>query len=1039
MSGIKQVTDEVKKRVNESIEPMQKLTNQTKEFANSTKSKFKSATEQMKAFKNASKLQKLENSFKTTQAEADKLYNEFCKLSAEKKNMASWKIDSPEYEKLSQKIEKTELAFEKTQTKANNLKTQIKELENINVLEKSTNNASKFLSKIKEFIPSLNKAKTEINDIKNASKMEQLQNSFRTAQMEADRLYNKFCKLSAEKKNMASWKTDSPEYQRLNDKISKTEIAFEKAQTKANNLKLKMEEIGNNNGVKKQEKKVSKISQMFELAKNKASSFAKAMSSAVMKGFKNLSNSTKTAGKDLSNTFNKGIKNIKNFAIGLLSIRTAWTGVTKAMSSYLQYDTALQESIDNCWSALGSLLAPLLEYVVGLFYKLVSYVVAFVQALTGVNLVARANAKAINNQTGATKKLKKAQDEANSSLDEFHTISKNNNDDSDSGSGNDLKPITVDPIDLSLDDILKKIFNYDWYKVGMELGKKINEGLRKINWDFIQKLAVALGTDLGNLLNGLVDGLDWNLIGKTIAEGFNTAIYFLNSFFKTFNWDNLGKSLGTGINGMINNLDWKVLGELLARKFSSLFQVLSNMLITIDWKKLGKSLADSVTSMFNTMDWDAIFMTFVNSFNGIFTTLNEFLKNVNWGKIAGTIMKSLVNAIDNLDFEVVGESLKNLLNGAIDFMFNAVKEFNPEKIGKKLASLINNLIKAVENTDWKKLGKTFSDGFKKSFELLKTFLKEVDWGKLVSSLVKAICEFLYSIDWIGLFKDMADLFLEIGKALLEGLWAGIKEAVKQKLKFIKTTIVDPIVKRVKEVFGIHSPSKVFAEIGKALIEGLWQGVESLKNWLIGKWASVKNWFTEIKGKVSTVFTTTKKWVKDKVKNVKNWWGDVKLNISSKITTTKAKVKNWWGDIKSWWGDKKLSVKVKLGEITGNVKGIINSVIIRPLNRKLKSVPVLKKLSIPELEKGGVLFNDSIVRVAEYQGAKSNPEIVSPKNMMREVFLEALNESNANRQPQEIKVNVTGETKLKGNDLVITYDKAKKSKGYNGGNNPSFLY
>lgn len=45
------------------------------------------------------------------------------------------------------------------------------------------------------------------------------------------------------------------------------------------------------------------------------------------------------------------------------------------------------------------------------------------------------------------------------------------------------------------------------------------------------------------------------------------------------------------------------------------------------------------------------------------------------------------------------------------------------------------------------------------------------------------------------------------------------------------------------------------------------------------------------------------------------------------------------------------------------------------------------LAIPQLAKGGVLDNPTTVQVAEYAGAKRNPEIITPENKMREVFLE----------------------------------------------------
>jgi phage-related protein len=67
--------------------------------------------------------------------------------------------------------------------------------------------------------------------------------------------------------------------------------------------------------------------------------------------------------------------------------------------------------------------------------------------------------------------------------------------------------------------------------------------------------------------------------------------------------------------------------------------------------------------------------------------------------------------------------------------------------------------------------------------------------------------------------------LDIGKNLVSGLWKGISE----KLNWLKDRIESfgkGIINKVKSVFSVHSPSKVFAEIGGFLAEGLGVGFES---------------------------------------------------------------------------------------------------------------------------------------------------------------------------------------------------------------------
>ena len=73
-------------------------------------------------------------------------------------------------------------------------------------------------------------------------------------------------------------------------------------------------------------------------------------------------------------------------------------------------------------------------------------------------------------------------------------------------------------------------------------------------------------------------------------------------------------------------------------------------------------------------------------------------------------------------------------------------------------------------------------------------------------------------------KSILSKLGEIGKNIVQGLWNGIKNAkdwLLNKIKSFATTITDGI----KSFFGIHSPSTVFRdEIGKNLMLGLANGI-----------------------------------------------------------------------------------------------------------------------------------------------------------------------------------------------------------------------
>lgn len=79
-------------------------------------------------------------------------------------------------------------------------------------------------------------------------------------------------------------------------------------------------------------------------------------------------------------------------------------------------------------------------------------------------------------------------------------------------------------------------------------------------------------------------------------------------------------------------------------------------------------------------------------------------------------------------------------------------------------------------------------------------------------------------DVIGKIAALPNKVIQIGRDLAAGLWKGINE----KLQWLKGKIDSfgkSIVDKVRSVFKVHSPSKVFAEIGTFMAEGLGVGWE----------------------------------------------------------------------------------------------------------------------------------------------------------------------------------------------------------------------
>lgn len=106
--------------------------------------------------------------------------------------------------------------------------------------------------------------------------------------------------------------------------------------------------------------------------------------------------------------------------------------------------------------------------------------------------------------------------------------------------------------------------------------------------------------------------------------------------------------------------------------------------------------------------------------------------------------------------------------------------------------------------------------------LVQTVNKIVQWGIDMKNKAKtAMSNMVNSI--INTVKSLPGKMLEIGKNIVQGIWNGISGAVSWLWNKI-TGFCNGIVDGIKNALGIHSPSKVFKdEVGKFLALGLGEG------------------------------------------------------------------------------------------------------------------------------------------------------------------------------------------------------------------------
>ena len=108
--------------------------------------------------------------------------------------------------------------------------------------------------------------------------------------------------------------------------------------------------------------------------------------------------SAKTATSEFGLSLTKGIKTILKMSLAIFSIRGAYRAISMATQEYLSTNAELAAQMATLKSLFAQVLGPAIEFVINMLIKAVSVVNAFVNALTGINIVAKANAAALQKQ-----------------------------------------------------------------------------------------------------------------------------------------------------------------------------------------------------------------------------------------------------------------------------------------------------------------------------------------------------------------------------------------------------------------------------------------------------------------------------------------------------------------------------------------------------------------------------------------------------------------------------------------------------------------
>ena len=225
----------------------------------------------------------------------------------------------------------------------------------------------------------------------------------------------------------------------LDTKSFDAEIRYVKSQLEEIEHKLKQADMSLEVGdTLKLEAQYSKLSKQLDRLQKKQADLNKTNLSNVQKSIDNI-------GKSTSNT----IKHVARWALGIFAIESAYGFVRQAMSSVSQYNEQIATDVEYIRYALGSMLQPIIEGLIQLAFRLLTYVNYIAQAWFGVNLFANASTKSFEKNNKSLGNSVKSAKELNKQIAGFDEMNVLNDTSSNSGGGAGAGAISLPSMDLS--------------------------------------------------------------------------------------------------------------------------------------------------------------------------------------------------------------------------------------------------------------------------------------------------------------------------------------------------------------------------------------------------------------------------------------------------------------------------------------------------------------------------------------------------------------------------------------------------------------
>ena len=437
---------------------------------------------------------------------------------------------------------------------------------------------------------------------------------------------------------------------------------------------------------------------------------------------------------------------------------------------------------------------------------------------------------------------------------------------------------------------------------------------------------------------------DWNQVGQLVAQKLNAAMAAIpwpNIQGKAQTW---AATIASTLNGFIARLDWRLVGSTIAQGLNTALLFVDTFVQHFHWNTLGNGIGNALNQCFAELDWERLGRVLTNKLKVLLETLHGFVQTFDFGAFGSDLAQAVMAGINNVDWVQAAGDLSTAAKGILDGL--------------------TNLLCGI---DWAQVGQTALE-----------YLQNIDWASIVESLFTLIGTFIGSMvellapTFASVGNWISSHFTDIGQNGIQGFLNGMGSLLADIGSWIQQHMIDPLVNAVKNMLGIHSPSTVFADIGRNLVLGLLNGVS-------GIWGQITDFFSRRLDDVRQKFADTWQAVNSGANAA---WNGIAATIRTAVNTAigfmnrllsgAAAMVNGMIDVLNHF---QIDVPEDVPLIGGTSFGFALDHVSAP--------------QIPMLARGGVIRQPTLAMMGEYSGAASNPEIAAPQSVLQTLLASAM--------------------------------------------------